>query len=105
MLYTYLTRGGALRLWPIRQVGPDGKQNEWHRTAEKAAELAMRSWVRVVPNKLIGGYEVMQAAVRIPDPVWPELSMKEIVRVALIDRGMVVDNPDHPVIRKLEGRL
>ncbi len=65
----------------------------------------MGSWVRVVPNKAVGGYEVMQAIVRIPDPVWPELSLSEIIRVALADRGMIVDGPDHPVLRQLEGRL
>jgi hypothetical protein len=104
-LYTYVSRGGALRLWPIRQAGADGRQNEWHRTAEKAAERAMRSWVRVVPNKSVGGYEIMEAVVRIPDPVWPELTMPEIIRVGFRERGMIIDHADHPVVRKLEGRL
>jgi len=47
----------------------------------------------------------MRAAVHVPDPVWPDLSMSEIVRVALKDRGLIVDHPDHPVLRKLQGRL
>jgi hypothetical protein len=104
-LYTYINRVGVLRLWPIRQADPDGKQNEWHRTAEKAAEFAMRGWVRVVSNRSLGAYEIMQATVHVPDPVWPDLSMGEIVRVALKDRGLIVDHPDHPVLRKLQGRL
>jgi hypothetical protein len=104
-LYTYTTRVGALGLWPIRQPGTDGRQNEWHRTAEKAAELAMHSWIRVVSNKAIGGYEVLQAVVKIPDPVWPDRSLKEIIQVAAADRGMIVGHPDHPILRKLEGRL
>jgi hypothetical protein len=104
-LFVYINRGGVLRLWPIRQADTGGKQNEWHRTAEKAAQYAMRSWVRVVPNKGLGGYEIMEAAVRVPDPVWPELSMPEIIRVALREKGMIIDSPDHPAVRKLEGRL
>lgn len=104
-LYTYINRVGVLRLWPIRQAGPDGKQNEWHRSAEKVAGRAMQEWVRVVSNRDRGGYDFMRAAVHVPDPVWPDLSMVEIVRVALKDRGLIVDHPDHPVLRKLQGRL
>jgi hypothetical protein len=105
ILYTYINRVGVLRLWPIRQAGPDGKQNEWHRTAEKVAQHAMQEWVRVVTIRDAGGYDFIPAAVHVPDPVWPDLSMVEIVRVALKDRGFIVDHPDHPVLRKLQGRL
>ena len=104
-LYTYVNRVGILRLWPIRQPDPDGKQNEWHRTAERAAEFAMREWVRVTPNRSLGAYEVMRATVHAPNPAWPDLSMEEIVRVALKERGLIVNDPDHPVVRKLQGRL
>jgi hypothetical protein len=104
-LFVYCTRAGALRLWPVRQPGPDGKHTEWQRSARKAAEAAMRGWVRVVPNMSIGGYELMTAVVKIPDPIWPNLSMAEIIRIALTDRDLIVDNRDHPVLRKLEGRL
>jgi hypothetical protein len=104
-LYTCINRVGVLRLWPIRQADADGRRNEWHRTAEKAAELGMHEWVRVVPNRSLGGYEVLRAAVVVPDPVWPELTMVDIIRVALRDRGRIVDDPDHPVLKKLQGRL
>src|SRR4051794_25989625 len=64
-LYTYISRAGALRLWPIRETGPDGKVNEWHRTARIAADLATKSWIRVIPSKHIGGYEVKKAIATI----------------------------------------
>ena len=41
-LYTVLNRQGVLSLWPVKLPGPDGKYNEWHRSAAEAAELAMK---------------------------------------------------------------
>ena len=40
-LYTTITRQGVVSLWPIRLPLPDGRYNEWHRSAAEAAELAM----------------------------------------------------------------
>jgi hypothetical protein len=40
-LYTTINRQGVLHLWPVKLPGPDGKHNEWHRSAAEAAERAM----------------------------------------------------------------
>src|SRR5215207_9360970 len=104
-LYTYITRAGALRLWPIREMGPDGRVNEWHRTARIAADMAMKSWIRVIPSKHVGGYEVKRAAVAVPEPTWPDLTMKDIIRIAFKERGWIVDHVDHDLVKKLQGRL
>src|SRR5262245_9742881 len=40
-LFTCINRQGVVRIWPVKQPGPDGKINEWHRSAAEAAELAM----------------------------------------------------------------
>ena len=40
-LYTTVTRQGVVLLWPVRLPLPDGRYNEWHRSAAEAAELAM----------------------------------------------------------------
>ena len=41
-LFTAINRQGVLSLWPVKLPGPDGKHNEWHRSAAEAAELAMK---------------------------------------------------------------
>ena len=57
--------------------------------------------IRVRANMSLGAYEMFEAAATIPDPVWPELSFQELLRVAFRDR--LVDRLDHAVIKRLRG--
>jgi hypothetical protein len=100
-LYTTINRQGVTRLWPVRLPMSDGKINEWHRSAAEAPELAMKRWIRVKANMSLGAYEMFEAASTIPDPVWPELSFQELVRIGFRDR--LVASLSHPVIDKLRG--
>ena len=100
-LYTAINRQGVVHLWPVRLPAPDGRVLEWHRSAAEAAERGMDRWIRVRANMSLGAYEMSEAAATIPDPVWPELSYQELLRVAFRDR--LVDRLDHPVIKRLRG--
>jgi hypothetical protein len=100
-LFTTINRQGVLHLWPVKLPGPDGKHNEWHRSAAEAAERATSRWVRVTANMSLGAYEIFEAIGGIPDPEWPEISFSEILKVAFRDR--VVDRLDHPLIDRLRG--
>jgi hypothetical protein len=100
-LFTAMNRQGVVFLWPVRLPGPDGKLNEWWRSAAEATELAMTQWVRVRANMDLGAYEIFSATGVFPDPIWPELSFNEFLRIAFRDR--VVDNIDHPVVKRLRG--
>ena len=100
-LYTTVTRQGVVLLWPVRLPLPDGRYNEWHRSAAEAAELAMQRWVRVKANLALGAYEMFEAAGTIPEPEWPRETLAELLRIAFTDR--LVDSLDHPVIRRLRG--
>lgn len=102
-LFTAITRQGVLFLWPIRMPGPDGKVDEWSRSALEAARMAQAGWCRVTANMALGSYEVFQATAPIPDPEWPETSFKDLLRVAFKDRR--IDSMDHPVLRKLRGEV
>ena len=81
-LYTTITRQGVVLLWPVRLPPPDGRHNEWHRSAAEAAELAMTRWIRVKANLALGAYEMFEAAGTIPEPEWP----RETLRRAAADR-------------------
>lgn len=71
------------------------------RSAEAAAKLAQDGWVRVAANMTTGGYAVYRATGDLPDPEWPELPLRELLRIAFRDR--YIDAPDHPVLRQLRG--
>src|SRR5215813_12145218 len=55
-LFTTINRQGVLQIWPVKLPGPDGKHNDWHRSAAEAAELAMKRWVRISANMSLGAY-------------------------------------------------
>jgi hypothetical protein len=101
ILYTAISRQGVISLWPVRLPSPDGRRNEWHRSAMEAAELAMLRWVRIRANMDLGAYEIFEAASKIPDPTWPDITFAELLKIAFRDR--FVDRPDHPVIQRLRG--
>ena len=102
-LFTAVNRRGDVFLWPVRLPGPDGKIDEWSRTALEAAGLAQNCWVRVTANLSLGAYEVHKAPASLPEPEWPDLSFFELANIAF--KGKFITTLDHPVLRKLRGEV
>ena len=102
-LFTAANRQGVLFLWPCRLPGPDGKIDDWSRTALAAADMARTGWVRVASNMALGAYDVFEAKGDLPEPEWPDVPFKELLRVAFKDR--LIETLDHPVLRKLRGEV
>jgi hypothetical protein len=100
-LFAAINRQGVVFLWPVRLPAPDGKVNEWHRSLREAAETAVGRWSRVKANMSLGAYESTVAESAIADPVWPEASFQELIRIGFRDR--VIDVATHPVVRRLRG--
>ena len=100
-LFTAINRQGVVFLWPVRLPAPDGKVNEWHRSLREAAETAVGKWSRVKANMSLGAYESTVAESVIADPVWPEASFQELIRIGFRDR--VIDVATHAVVRRLRG--
>lgn len=103
MLYYAITRDGVPFLWPVNLPGADGRLDSWSESAHKAAEIAQRSWVRLVANRAFGAYDVMQATGNLDDPKWPDLDFEGVLQLAFKDR--VISSADHPVIRRLRGEV
>lgn len=103
MLYTAVTRDGNPLLWPVNMPSVDGRLDAWSQSAHTAANLAKLGWVRLVANRTVGAYDVMQATSLADEPTWPGLSFKELVNLAF--RGKVIDSPDHVVVRCLRGEV
>ena len=103
MLFTTVNRQGVLFLWPIRLPGPDGKIDEWSRSALEAAEMAQKGWVRVAANMDLGAYDVFEATGSLPDPEWPSKTFGQLLEVAF--KGHFVRNFEHSVLRQLRGEV
>ncbi len=97
-----ITATGSLFLWPVPLPPADGHDNAWHKSARKAAEIAEMRWVRMAADRESGSYRIMTSP-HYPEPTWPNHSMERIIEVAFGD-GHIIDNLDHPVVRKLLGQ-
>lgn len=102
-LFTAINRQGTVFFWPVRLPPPDGKNLDWWRSSREAAELAMKSWVRVCANMNLAAYDIFQAESVIPDPEWPQIGFWELIKIAFRDH--LVDRIDHPVIKRLRGQV
>jgi hypothetical protein len=101
-LFTAINRQGVVFLWPIRLPAPDARKSEWPRSAREAAEKAMGQWVRLKANISLGAYEITLAGSVMAEPVWPELSYQELVRIAYRER--MITTLDHAVVKRLRGQ-
>src|SRR5512132_3055041 len=80
ILYPTITRQGQFLLWPVLQPGPDGKWNEFPRSAMIAAQRAMKEWVLMANiGKSYGVEPWPSTSVRLPDPEWPDLTPKQML--------------------------
>jgi len=103
VLLTSITRQGVLFLWPIKLPGRDGRSDRWSESAIVAAKHAETNWVRISTNMGLGGYDVFKAKAELPKPVWPQVDLDQIIKLAFQDR--YIDSLDHDVIRSLRGEL
>ena len=103
VLFTVINRQNILSLWPIRLPGEDGRIDQWNRSALEAAELSQKYWIRLSANMSLGAYDVHIAEADFPEPEWPEISFKEILKIAFKDN--IIHTLDHPVIQRLRGLI
>jgi hypothetical protein len=101
VIYTAINRQGVTFLWPAKIPSPDGKANDWHRSGIEAAERAMTCWLRVKANMDLGAYDQYEAHTPIPDPVWPTVSFRELLKIGF--RESLIEDLDHPVLKRLRG--
>ncbi len=101
-LLTAIDRQGALFLWPVRLPGPNGKVDNWSRSSLEGAELATKQWVRIAANMDVGAYDVFTTSAPLPEPEWPDVQFRELLKIAFKDR--FIDSLDHPVLKRLMGK-
>ena len=61
----------------------------------------MEKWVRLLPNRELGAYDVVVAEGIPIEPTWPDKSLTELITTAF--RARYVNSEDHPLILELLG--
>ncbi len=102
-LHVAIDRNGNPSLVPVFLPGEDGKRHPWHESLAQAVEQAKTRWIRIEPNMPAGGYDVLMATGNLPEPVWPDTSMEELINVAF--RGKTIDSETHPVVLAVLGAV
>jgi hypothetical protein len=102
-LFTAVNSVGVCFLWPIRLPGPDGRLDDWNRSALEAAALASQGkWLRIQSNRSLGAYEVLTSDYS-KQPVWPDANLDTLIQRAFKDK--YIDTLEHPVLKRLRGEL
>ena len=102
-LYAVIDRQNNPSLIPIPLPGPNGVRNPWHESLLQAVLRARLVWLRISANMALGGYDIFEAAASLPEPIWPETTMDELLEVAF--RGRIITSLDHPVVQDRLGRV
>lgn len=102
-IFTCMSRGGVLFLWPARLPSGDGAGRTWHASALQAADMARGAWIKLQGNRLAGAYEAFRATGELGEPQWPDKPLSELLRQGF--DGRVIDGPNHDVLRMLRGEL
>ena len=102
-LYAVIDRQNNPYLVPIPLPGPNGVRNSWHESLLQAVLPARLVWLRISANIDLKGYDIFEAAANLPEPIWPETTMDELLEVAF--RGRIITGLDHPVVQDRLGRV
>jgi hypothetical protein len=99
-----ITRQGSLFLWCTPLENEQGEWNSWHSSAFDMKEVASSSWIKVVGNRQISGYDPVDPEVAITqEPVFPDnLKWPEIVHLAF--RRRLIEKEEHPILARILGR-
>lgn len=98
-----ISKGGGIFLIPIGLPDENGKWNLWHRSLAETMEVAETYWVKLAADRSQNMYQAFKARGEIPDPIWPDLTMDQILELALKDR--FISTPDHPILRQIRGEI
>ena len=102
-LFTCISKRGTVFLWPAKLPGESGSGQRWAETGLKIAVHAETLWVRMWGDRSLGGYTMIKAKGNLEEPKWPDKTFRELLRIAF--EGRIIDRPDHPLIRELNGDL
>lgn len=101
-LYPANTLDGETMIWPVK-LPTGGASGKWQETAMDAVAAAKSNWIRLFADVGRGHYRIMKAEGDLKQPDFLDKSLNELLELGFKDR--VIDNSDHPICRKLRGRV
>lgn len=103
-LYTTIDRRHVITIWYVRLPDENGRLDDWNQSAHEAAQLATEKWVRLSADMPLGAYRIDIAVGQFPEPVWPsEVTFADLLKIAF--KGKMIEDLDHPVLRRLRGEI
>jgi hypothetical protein len=94
---------GVPKLIAEPDVDLSGRRNLWQSSYKEAIKQAETDWVRVEANMQAGQYEITKSTNDLGDPRWPKQSIDELINDTFA--GRIIDSPEHPYIRQIQGRI
>jgi hypothetical protein len=102
-LYLAVDRANTPFLIPIPLPSENGARNPWHQSLVSAVQAAEIDWVRIEADKSAGIYQVFVALGELPEPVWPDKAIADLIAIAF--SGRMINDMDHPKVQAALGRV
>ena len=102
-LFTCISKRGTVFLWNAKLPAEASAGRRYAETGLIIAQAAETLWVRMWGDRSLGGYTYVKAKGNLEEPKWPDKTFRELLRIAF--EGRIIDRPDHPLIRELNGDL
>jgi hypothetical protein len=104
-LYLAMNRQGDVFIWPCRDPNPELRRGDTAATSRlEAIEAAMTRYVRVQWKSPAYEISFRDASIVETEPVWPDKPFSELIKIAFFRVGLYIDDPNHQVIKNLQGR-
>jgi hypothetical protein len=104
-LYLAMNRQGDVFIWPCRDPNPELRRGDTAATPRlEAIEAAMTRYVRVQWKSPAYEISFRDASIVETEPVWPDKPFSELIKIAFFRVGLYIDDPNHQVIKILQGR-
>src|SRR5262249_30856807 len=100
-IYTVINRHSVVSLWPVTLPPSDGKDSDWWKSERDAAEREMTRGFRSVQTMSGGANKFWEAPASMAEPEWPDMPLQTMLRIAFT--GRLVDQLDHPIVKRLRG--
>lgn len=102
ILILCVNRSGAPFIWAVNAPNPE-RSCSWTDSAIATANLGKTHWVRIRSDMAAKQYETVIAEGLKDEPKWPEKTEQEILELSFKNR--IIEESNHPVLRKLRGEL
>ena len=100
-LFTAVNQRGLPFLWPVAiEEGVGGRRNNWRSCCGRVGQNDLDKTCGRHDRRC---YRVYEALGKLPDPVFPERPLADLLRIAF--RGRVVDNENHLIARQALGLI